>query len=114
MATTVLPELDIEKVRRFCKARVPDTLADEVRLEVTVKGKRVSIHEQRPPWRGVPGEHWTSMPIAQLRYEGDATWTLYFGDRYGGWTMYLDLEPKQPIDVIIEELESDPTCVFWG
>ena len=54
------------------------------------------------------------MPIAQFRYEGDATWTLYFGDRYGGWTMYLDLEPKQSIDDIIEEVDSEPTCVFWG
>jgi len=26
---TVLPELDVEKVRRFCRERVPDTLADE-------------------------------------------------------------------------------------
>ena len=109
----VLPELDVEKVKRFCRQRVPDSLADEVRLEVSTRGKNVSIHERRPPWRGGPGE-WTSMPIAQLRYEGDGTWTLYFGDRYGKWTMYFDLDPKQPVDVIIHELEEDPTCVFWG
>jgi hypothetical protein len=109
----VLPELDVEKVRRFCKKRVPDTLADEVRLTVTTRGKNVSIHQRRPVWRGAPGE-WTSMPIAQLRYEGDGEWTLYFGDRYGKWTMYFDLDPKQPVDTIIKELEEDPTCVFWG
>ena len=34
------------------------------------------------------------------------TWTLYFGDRYGGWTMYFDLEAQQPIDVIIAEIRS--------
>ena len=113
MPATVLPEIDVEKLRRFCRERIPDSVKDEVRLEVTVKGKRVSVHERRPPWQGGPGE-WTSMPIAQVRYEGDGTWTLYFGDRYGGWTMYFDLEAKQPIDVIIEELSSDPTCVFWG
>jgi len=110
---TVLPELDVEKVKRFCQQKCPDTLAEEVRLEVTTKGKNISIHEQRPVWQGAPGE-WTSMPIAQLRYEGEGTWTLYFGDRYGKWTMYFDLDAHQPIDVIIKELEDDPTCVFWG
>lgn len=110
---TVLPDLDVEKVRRFCREKVPESLHDEVRLEVTTRGKNVSIHECRPVWRGVPGE-WTKMPIAQLRYEGEGTWTLYFGDRYGKWTMYFDLDPKQPVDVLIDELGEDPTCVFWG
>jgi hypothetical protein len=54
------------------------------------------------------------MPIAQLRYEGDGTWTLYFGDRYGKWTMYFDLDTSQPINVILDEIGVDPTCVFWG
>ena len=109
----VLPEFDVEKVRRWCRERVPAKFNDEVRLEVSTRGKSISIHECRPVWRGAPGE-WTKMPIAQLRYEGDGTWTLDFGDRYGGWTMYSDLAAKQPIDVIIKKLETDPTFVFWG
>lgn len=113
MPATVLPELDIEKLRRLLRRRCPDELAEEVRLELTVAGKRLSVHELRPVWRGAPGE-WTSMPIAQLRYDGNGLWTLYFGDRYGKWTMYFDLEPAQPIDVIITELDEDPTSVFWG
>ena len=54
------------------------------------------------------------MPIAQIRYEGDGTWTLYFGDRYGKWTMYFDLDTNQPIARILDEIGADPTCVFWG
>jgi len=107
-----LPEIDVEKVRQFCRARIPEKFADEVRLEVTIRGKAVSIHECRAPWQGV-GD-WTRMPIAQIRYEGAGTWTLYFGDRYGKWTMYFDLDPKIDIDTIVAELEEDPTCVFWG
>jgi hypothetical protein len=93
MPATVLPDLDVEKLRRFCKRRVPKRVKDKVRLEVTVKGKRVSI-KRRPPFLGV-GE-WTSSPIAQVRYEGNGTWTLYFGDRYGKWMLYFDLDPQQP------------------
>jgi hypothetical protein len=107
VATTVLPELDIEKLRRFCDRRVP------ARLEVSVKSSRVSVHELRAPYSGLVGK-WTSMPIAQLRYDGGGLWTLYFGDRNGGWALYFDLEPKQPVDVIIHELETDPASVFWG
>ena len=110
---TVLPELDVERVRRWCRERVPAKFADEVRLEVTTRGKSVSIYECRPVWKGAPGES-TKMPIAQIRYEGKGTWTLYFGDRYGKWTMYFDLDTNQPINVILDEIGKDPTCVFWG
>ena len=54
------------------------------------------------------------MPVAQVRDEGNGTWTLYVGDRYGKWTTYLELDPRQPVDVIITELDDDPTGVFWG
>ncbi len=89
-------------------------LADEVRLEVSTRGKSVSIHECRPVWKGTPGESTTKMPIAQIRYEGEGTWTLYFGDRYGKWTMYFDLDTHQPINMILDEVGVDPTGVFWG
>jgi len=113
VVTSPLPEIDIEKVQRACRRRVPDQLKDEIRPEVTGSGRRVSIHEPRPVWRGAPGD-WTSMLIAQLRYEGDGRWTLYFGDRNGKWTQYVDLEPRQPIDIVIDELDTDPTGIFWG
>ena len=109
----VLPDLDVEKVKRWCRARVPAKFKDEVRLEVNVGGKSVSIHERRPVWNDVAGE-WTNMPIAQLRDAGDGAWTLYSGDRYGKWTLYLGLEATQPIDVILDEIDADPTSVFWG
>ena len=46
--------------------------------------------------------------------EGEGLWTLYFGDSRGKWTRYFELEPRQPIDVIINELDTDPTVIFWG
>src|ERR1700728_3212423 len=81
-------------------------LKDEVRLEVAARGKNLSTHECRPLWRGASGD-WVRMPIAQIRYEGDDDWTLYFGDRHGKLTMYFDLDANQPIDVIINR--SKPT-----
>ena len=109
----VLLELDVERVKRWCRERVPAKFADEVRLEVSTRGKSITIHECRAVWRGAPGE-WTTTAIAQIRYEGDGTWTLYFGDRYGKWTMYFDLDTHQSINAILDEIGMDPTCVFWG
>lgn len=40
---TVLPDLDVEKIRRFCRTRVPAAMADKVRIEDTARGKTVSI-----------------------------------------------------------------------
>lgn len=75
----------------------PHKFKDEVRPEVTTQGKSVSIHECQSLWSGALDE-WTKMPIAQFRYEGDGTRTLYFGDRYGKRTIYFDLDTNEPID----------------
>ena len=111
---TVLPELDVEKVRRFCRKKVPDTLADEVRLEVTTRGKSVSIHERRPRLAGrtrrMDVHAHCPAPLRGRRARGRSTSVT----AYGKWIMYFDLDPKQPVDVLINELEDDPTCVFWG
>ncbi len=108
----VLPDIDVARIKHFCEERLPRRVRDKVRLEVTVHGRYVDVDERRPPWTGV--SEWTSSAIARLRYDGDGLWTLYFGDRYGGWTLYFDLDPKQPIDVLIHELDEDPTGVCWG
>lgn len=110
---TVLPEIDVEKVKRYCRAKIPERLHNEVRIETSIRGKSISIHECRPIWRGAPGE-WTKTSVAQLRYEGDGTWTLYSADRNSKWFLYFDLDSHQPVDVILEEIEADPTGIFWG
>ena len=110
---TILPEIDVEKVKRYCRGKVPERLKDEVRIEASTRGRSISIHECRPIWKGAPGE-WTKTSVAQLRYEGDGTWTLYCADRNNKWFLYFDLDSHQPVDVILEEIETDPTGIFWG
>ncbi len=113
VATTVLPELDVQKVKQWCESRVPARVRDQVRLEVTIRRKTVTILERRPTGKGRPlnGRRCVA-PRSDTRVM--VTWTLYFGDRYDKWTLYFDLDSHQPIDVIINELEQDPTCLFWG
>ena len=61
----------------------------QVRNEVVVSGKTVTIVERRAPWRPDETQQWTSFPIAQLRWNPDAaTWTLYWRDRNIRWHRY--------------------------
>ncbi len=69
MATTktALPELDLARIRRYCQAKVPARVSNEIRIEVDVSGRSVTIMECRPPWNPEFGTDWTRFPIAQLR-----------------------------------------------
>ena len=61
-----------------------------MRLEATPRGNVVTIAGCRPPWHGESGE-WTRSNIAQLRYN-----------------------PTSSLDRVIDEIDEDPTCMFFG
>lgn len=99
----------------FCQRRVPSHVRDEVRLEHVVRGNAITIVERRPPWRPEYGPEWTTMRIAQLRFDGaTSTWTLWWADRNGRWDRYWDLDATPDIDLLLAEIDEDPTAIFWG
>ena len=107
------PETDVARIRKYCRARVPASFRDHIRVEAAVRGSSVSIYECRPPWH--PGlTDWSKVRVAQLRYSADTHhWSLYWADRNGRWHRYDDLEPG-PVEKLLCEIEADPTCIFWG
>jgi hypothetical protein len=109
----VVPELDLRKIRVFCEERTPSEFRDQMRVEVGVRGKSVTIFECRPPWPDRDAE-WTRMPIGQLRFDPDAAlWTLFWADRNDRWHLYDLIRPAR-IERLLREIEDDPTCIFWG
>ena len=115
MSLPVLVKTLVEKkIDAFCKKRVSPRVADKLRLSFLIRGKSVTIFEKRAPWRPEFTE-WTSMPIAQLRYdEKTGKWTLYWADRNDRWHKYEDPPPTKEIDHILAEIDRDPTGIFWG
>jgi hypothetical protein len=107
------PRNDVQRVERYCLDRIPTTLHHQVRLDVIVADGGIEIHEARPVLLGAPLD-WTTMPIARFAYEDDGTYTLYSGGSDGIWDYYLDLESHQILEVLIDEVDQDPTSVFWG
>lgn len=45
-----VPDLDLLKIRKYCEEKTPQEFRSEMRVEVGVRGKSVTIFESRPPW----------------------------------------------------------------
>ena len=112
---TVLPDLDLARIRRYCEGRVPARLRDQIRIELDVRGRSVTIMECRPPGTPEIGPDWTRFPIARLRHiAAHGVWMLYWRDRDLHWHLYDRIGPSPHIDPLLAEIEADPTSIFWG
>jgi hypothetical protein len=111
----VLPQTDVERVRRFCAERVPAHESDQVRVECEEAPGAVTVVALRPPWREDYGPEWSRMPVARFRYvRSTRLWTLYYHRHTGRWERYPLLSSTTRIEPLLDELEHDPICVFWG
>lgn len=110
-----LPEMDVARVQRWCQARVPAGTRGQVRVEVEVADRHLTIVERRPPWRADFGPEWTRFPIARLRYtKSTRLWSLYWRDRNLTFHAYDLIEPTPSIEELLAEINADPTAIFWG
>ena len=108
-------EAAVSEVERFCDQRVPEEMRSQVRLEHTVRGNAITIVERRPPWSEVVGPDWTTMKIAQLRYDQhDGSWSLYCADRDERWWPYDDAAAAADVGPLLAAIDEDPTGIFWG
>ena len=101
------------QLAKFCKTRVPPKYQNEIRMSYRIRGNSITLIESRPAMFGK--KEWTEMPIAQFRYsDADAKWTLYCADRNDKWHLYTECDPAADIGVLIDEVDADPTCIFFG
>jgi hypothetical protein len=105
----------LARVQRYCEERLPPEARSDMRLEHSVRGNAITIVERRPPWNELGGSEWTSMKVAQLRYdERDRTWTLYSADRNERWWRDEFSRPSADIEDVLRALDEDPSGIFWG
>ncbi len=110
-----LPEIDVARVQRWCRARTPDHVRDEVRVEADVADRHVTIVECRPPWRADFGPEWTRFPIARLRYvKATGLWSLFWRDRHLKFHAYDRTPASANVEELLAEVDRDPTAIFWG
>jgi uncharacterized protein with HEPN domain len=108
-----MPDTDVARVRQWCRIRVPAHLQDQVRVEVDIDVRHLTIVECRPPWNGV-GD-WTRLPVARLRFtKVTGLWSLYWRDSNARFHLYDRLGASANVQTMLDEIEQDPTAIFWG
>ncbi len=112
-----LPELTRQQVERrltaFCDARVPAHVRNKVRLAFSIRGNKVTLIEERVGWQDP--SRWIQSPVARFDYDAaSGAWTLRCRDRNCKWYFYELQPPTKRFDDLIEEVQRDPTGIFWG
>ncbi len=111
----MIPEDALVQIRRWADRRVPEHARDQVRLEVDVTDRAVTILECRSAWRPWYGPDWTRFPIARLRYTKSRNRrSLYWRDRNLKFHEYDLADPAPEIPDLLDEIDRDPTSIFWG
>ena len=112
LSDTVKHQVESE-LKAFCERRVPPHIRDKVNLTFGFRGNSATLYENRPRWND-PTE-WIHMAIAQFRFNhSTGRWTLYCADRNNKWHQYLDVEPTSRFERLLDEVNADPTGIFFG
>ena len=102
-----------EKLATYCRKKCPPQLKDQVRLAHKIIGNNVTLFEERPAF-GTP-DTWVDIVVAQFRFVPDSKeWSLYCADRNSRWHLYYDLNPQRDFEMLLKEVDDDPTGIFWG
>jgi hypothetical protein len=114
MALPQLVMLAVEKkLSDYCRKKVPPHVSDKLRISFRIRGNNVTLLESRPFY--ADPNHWTEMVVAQFRFDPEtADWTLYWPDRNSRWHRYIDLDPCKKLEMLLKEVDDDPTGIFWG
>ena len=111
----MVPELDANRVRKWAADHTPEQHRHEMRIEVDETPRGLTVFECRPPWNSLIGPEWTRNPIARLSYVKNRNeWTLYSADRNSKFQRYRDAEATPHVTELLDEIDADPTCIFWG
>ena len=103
-------EAAVAEVAAYCEQRS----TDDYRIEHAVRGSSITLLERRPPWNPAYGSVWSSLKVAQLRYDDRAgRWRLYSHDS-DRWHPYDLAAPAADVAPLLDAIEHDHTGIFWG
>ena len=105
------------KLKDYCDD-IPEHVKNKLRYDFKIRGNSVTLIESRPYF--LNPDRWTHHRFAQFRYNPyTGKWKLFAPDRNAKWHDYSQWKgnwDNSPCDFdrLLEEVEADPTGIFWG
>jgi len=112
-----LLEIDKRRVMKimdaYCENRIPEQVRDQIRLTHELRGNKLHLLESRQAFQRP--DHWITMKIAQFEFEPEnRLWTLYCFDRNSKRIPYPNCKATARLEALLDEVDADPTGIFWG
>lgn len=112
----VLPETDVARVRRWVDARndrLPERARGQIRYELDVADRHLTLYEGRPPWRPEYGPDWTRFPIVRFHYtKARREWATYWRDRNSRFHRFDPIPASRQIEELLDAVDADSTGIF--
>ena len=110
-------DLELKRIDRqvgaLARQRSPEHVKDQIRTEYRVKGHDVVLYSTRPDWLG--SDEWMEEPIAKFKFVRSANeWRLFWMRRDLKWHRYEGLPASDSLANLVQEVDSDPWCCFFG
>ena len=114
MPLTDLQQAHVDKLlSTYCAKRVPPQERSRVRVDYRIEGNAVILYEERPSFS--PPYEWQAMVVAKFTYVGTRReWRLSCQHRDRRWHSYQALPVANSLATLLDEVDSDPTGIFWG
>ena len=114
MALTQVQAAQVEKLfAPYCEKRVPPAMRSKVRAGYRVDGNAIILFEERPEFHAP--HDWNETPVAKFAYVGARReWRLYCQHRDLRWHSYEALPASSSLAALLNEVDEDPTGIFWG
>ena len=112
-----LPAEDVAVVRRFVdglNAKMPPHAAGRLRYGLESYRNAITLVECAPLDFENPDSAVFKMPFARLRFTRSRCWELFWADRNSNFHIYDLLQPTQHIKKLVDAIDRDPTCIFFG
>jgi Protein of unknown function (DUF3024) len=112
-----LPAADVAAVDRWVEALnadMPAHVAAQLKYRAEVHRNAITLFECRTMDPSSSDTSWFEVPFARLRFTRSQGWQLYWSDRNSRFHTYDFVEPMPHVRPLLEEIDSDPTCIFFG
>lgn len=114
----MVAETDLARARRWVERHndsLPERAREQVRYELDVADRHLTLVECRAPWRARLGGEWTRFPIVRFHYvKARREWSTYWRDRTLKFHRYDPLPPTPVLDDLLVAVDSDQSGIFWG